>query len=192
LPYLLVAAVTAFAAPAHAEVSSWLAASGGTSILTVNESEVMVRGTMNFDLGVGSTPQADAIFGGLFRVAPIFDEGTDLVFLVRGCSRGFQTGDWGVAVDLGGYLRLFDPDVETELEPFPQGGFLGEVILGAPLGFQLALAGHAGTLKSYGGSAVIGLDLLKLTVYRQSLLEWWPNPLSPADKGPGDTRTAGR
>jgi len=178
-PFLLAAAMTALAAPAQAEVSSWLAASGGTSILTVNESEVMVRGTMNFDLGVGSTPQGDAIFGGLVRVAPIFDEGTDMAFLVRGCSRGFQTGDWGVAVDLGGYLRLFDPAV-------PQGGFLGEVILGAPLGFQLALAGHAGTLKSYGGSAVLGLDILKLTVYRQSLLEWWPNPLSPSD-----ARTAG-
>ncbi len=175
LPFLLVLpAVGLWTASAAAETSAWLAASGGTTILTVNESEVKVRGSMAFDVGVGSSAQEDLIFGGLVRVAPIVAEGTDMAFLVRGATRGFQTGDFGVAVDLGGYLRLFDPSD-------PQGGFLGEVVLGAPLGFQLTLAGHAGTMKSYGGAAVLGIDLLRLTIYRQTLTEYWPNPLSPTD-----------
>ncbi len=173
------APLVSFSAPAHAETSAWLAASGGTSILTVNESEVKVRGSMAFDVGVGSSPQEDLLFGGFVRVAPIFSEGTDMAFMARGATQGFQSGYFGVAVDLGGYLRLFDP-------ADPQGGFLGEVVLGAPLGLQLTLAGHAGTMKSYGGAALLGMDLLRLTVYRQHLTEWWPNPLSPSD------RTAGR
>lgn len=174
LSFLVAAAVLLSAAPAAAETSAWLSANGGTTILTVNESEVKVRGSMTFDVGVGSSPQEDLIFGGLFRVAPIVAEGTDLEFILRGATRGFQTGPFGVAVDLGGYLRLFDPSD-------PQGGFVGGVVLGAPLGFQLSLTGMAGTMKSYGGQAVLGIDLLRLLVYRQDLTEWWPNPLSPSD-----------
>mgnify|MGYP001274401318 CR=1 FL=1 len=172
-PFLLLAPVWLWAASARAETSAWLAASGGTSILTVNESEVKVRGSMAFDVGVGSSPDADLLFGGFVRVAPIFSEGTDMAFLARGATQGFQSGYFGVAIDLGGYLRLFDP-------ADPQGGFLGEVVLGGPLGLQLTLAGHAGTMKSYGGAALLGLDLLRLTVYRQHLTEWWTNPLSPS------------
>lgn len=173
-PCLITAAAVLCAGPAYAETSAWLSASGGTTILTVNESEVKVRGSMAFDVGVGSSPQEDLIFGGLVRVSPIVSEGTDMQFLVRGASRGFQTGPFGVAVDLGGYLRLFDPDV-------PEGGFSGGIVLGAPLGFQLSITGQAGTMKSYGGAAVLGIDLLRLLVYRQTLTEWWPNPLSPSD-----------
>lgn len=173
-PIVFGAVVLASAAPAAAETSAWLAASGGTTILTVNESEVQVRGSMAVDVGVGSSPREDLLFGSFVRVAPIFAEGTDMAFMLRGATQGFQSGYFGVAVDLGGYLRLFDP-------ADPQGGFLGEVVLGGPLGLQLTLAGHAGTLKSYGGAALLGLDLLRLTVYRQHLTEWWPNPLSPSD-----------
>jgi hypothetical protein len=177
-PVLLAAALwllTALVArDAAAEPSAWIAASGGTTFLTTEESDIRVRGSMAFDLGIGSSPQEVVLFGGLVRWAPIVEEGSDLQFLARGASRGFQTGDFGFAVDLGGYLRLFEPSE-------PGGGFVGAFVVGAPLGLQLSLSGHAGTQKSFGGAAVLGFDLLRLTIYRQSLTAWWPNPLSPSE-----------
>lgn len=142
-------------------------------MLSAGGSDPVVRASMAFDLGVGTSPLDDVIVGGLFRVAPIVEEGTDLMVLARGATRGFQTGDFGFAIDLGGYLRTFG-------EPSPGGGFVGSFVFGGPLGLQLALSGHAGTGEAFGGSATLGLDLLRLTVYRQSLLEWWPNPSSPS------------
>ncbi len=184
-PFLVIPLVLLAAPSAHAEVTAWVAASGGTTFLTTNESEVRVRGSMAFDGGIGSSPADDYIVGSFFRVAPIVAEGTDMMFFLRGATRGFQVGDFGLAVDLGGFVRVFDPAL-------PGGGFIGEVVVGAPLGLQLALSGHAGTEKSYGGSAVLGLDFLRLTIYRQSLTEWWPNPLSPTDPTRRAPETASR
>ncbi|HTJ85429.1 MAG TPA: hypothetical protein VL400_27110 [Polyangiaceae bacterium] len=162
------------AAPAHADTSAWVSANGGTAIYTMDDSDVVVRGMMAFDAGVGSSPTAPFLVGGIFRLAPILPEGVDVFFLARGATGGFQVGDFGVAVDLGGYIRSFGPSS-------PSGGFAGSVLLGAPLGFQLTLTGQVGTASTYGGSATLGIDLLRLTVYRQSLTDWWPNPSSPGD-----------
>lgn len=157
---------------ARAESSAWISANGGTTFFTMAESDVKLRASLAFDAGVGSSPAEAFILGGVFRVAPIIGEGTDLLFLGRGAMGDFQTGYFGVAVDLGGYLRTFGPGI-------PSGGFAGAVLLGGPLGLQLTLAGHAGTEAAYGGSASLGIDLLRLTLYRQTFLEWWPNPGSP-------------
>jgi hypothetical protein len=92
---------------------------------------------------------------------------------LRGCTRGFQVGDWGFAVDAGAYLRTFGPD------PLPTTGFVGGVVLGGPLGTQLSVMSHYGMHDAFGVSASLGIDLLRLTVYRESLLQWWPNPMSP-------------
>lgn len=178
LTVLVAASVLAIAGSAQADqtamadTSAWLSLQGGTTLLTVNESEVVVRGSMAFDIGMGTSPSEPFIFGGLVRVAPIIEEGTDMQFLLRGASRGFQVGDWGVAVDLGSYLRLFDVD-------HPGGGFAGGALLGAPYGLQLAVMGHAGTESSFGASATLGLDILRLILFRQTGTEYWTNPLAP-------------
>lgn len=170
---LMAASAVALAATTgHAESTAWISANGGTSFFTMSESDVKVRASLAFDAGVGSAPAEPFIVGGVFRVAPIIGEGTDLLFLGRGAMGDFQTGWFGVAVDLGGYLRTFGAGA-------PSGGFAGAVLLGGPIGLQLTLSGHAGTEAAYGGSATLGIDLLRLTVYRQTLLEWWPNPGSP-------------
>ncbi len=173
--------VLAATGAARADTSAWVSANGGTAIYSMDGADVAVRGMMAFDAGVGTSPTAPFLVGGIFRLAPILPEGVDAFFLARGATGGFQTGDFGVAVDLGGYVRSFGP-------LSPSGGFAGSFILGAPLGFQLTLTGQVGTASTYGGSATLGLDLLRLTVYRQSLTEWWPNPSSPGDP----TRSASR
>jgi len=169
--------VTLFAQSAHADASAWVSVNGGTAVYSMDGGDVVARGMMAFDAGVGTSPTAPFLVGGIFRVAPIIEDGVDVYFLARGATGGFQTGDFGVAVDLGGYLRSFGP----ESSPTPSGGFAGSVVIGAPLGLQLTLSGQVGTVATYGGSATLGIDLLRLTVYRQSLTEWWPNPSSPGD-----------
>ncbi len=170
-------AISAFAlalssATAHADTSAWASLSAGPSVLSHDGGEATLRAAMAFDAGVGTSPKEPLVFGGLFRISPTIEEGTDLSLVARGATRGFQTGDFGLAVDLGAYLRTFGPS---------SGGFVGGVVLGAPPGLQLSVLGHVGGAEAFGVSTLLGVDLLRLTVYRQSLLEWWPNPSSPSE-----------
>jgi hypothetical protein len=140
------------------------------------------RGSLQFDAGFGTSPQNAFIVGALFRVTPIISEGTDLSLSLRGATRGFQVGNWGFAIDLGAYLRPFGPTTPpTAANPafsVPTVGFAGGIVIGGPVGTQISLLGHAGMNHAYGASATFGIDLLRLTVYRDGLLQWWPNPLS--------------
>jgi hypothetical protein len=167
---------------AHAEASAWASISAGAVGFKQSTTDFGVKSTMLLEGGVGTTPQKPFIFGGLFRVAPIFGAGTDLGFSLRGAMRSFQTGPFGIAVDLGMYLRTFGPPHVGAPAPWslPTTGFIGGVVLGGPLGTQLSILGSGGQHGSFGVSATLGIDLLRLTVYRQSLLDWWPNPSSPA------------
>ena len=46
-----------------------------------------------------------------------------------------------------------------------------------PVLFEAASAlGTVGSNDSFGFGGTLGLDLVRLTVSRQHLLEWWPNP----------------
>jgi hypothetical protein len=173
-------AILAVAAPARADVSGWAFIGGGALAWKQGEASTMTpfndgtfgaNGTMTIEAGVGTTPEARFIFGGLFRLQPIFKHGTDLAWLLRGASHGFQAGDWGVAVDAGAYLRTWGPQIG--------GGFAGGVSLGMPLGFTLSVQTEVGTNKALSVGAVAGVDLLRLSVYRETLLKWWQNP-SPA------------
>lgn len=172
-------AISAFAlalssATARAETSAWASLSAGPSVLSHDGGDTTLRAAMAFDAGLGTSPKEPLIFGGLFRISPTIEEGTDLSLVARGATRGFQVGDFGLAVDLGAYLRTFGP-------ASPTGGFVGGVVLGAPPGLQLSVLGHVGAGEAFGVSTLLGVDLLRLTVYRQSLLEWWPNPSSPSE-----------
>jgi hypothetical protein len=137
-------------------------------------------GTMVIDAGVGTSPDARLIVGGLFRLQPIFPtrgidlpkSGVDLSLLTRFASHGFQAGDWGVALDVGGFARPWG---------YRSIGFAGSVSVGMPLGVTLMLQTEVGTDHAISLGAVAGIDLLRLTIYRQTLLNWWQN-LSPAWK----------
>ncbi len=178
-------AVAAAASPARADTSAWVFVGGGvlgwksevppagTSVTTFTS--LTPSATMTIDAGVGTSPDARFIGGGLFRVQPIFGHGAvgsgaDLALLARLCSHGFQAGDWGFAIDAGGFARPWG--VQSI-------GFSGDVSLGLPLGFTVTAQTEVGTAGVLGFGVVAGLDLLRLTAYRQTLLNWWQNP-SPA------------
>lgn len=178
-------AILAAAAPARADASAWVFIGGGTlawkqgveksaatSTTTVvepgNDGAWLVNGTMVIEAGVGTRPDAPVIFGGLFRLQPVFQHGTDLALLARGCTRGFQAGSFGFAVDAGGYLRTWGPQLGA--------GFAGGISLGLPLGFTVSVHTEIGSNNALSVGAVAGLDLLRLTVYREALKTWWQNP----------------
>jgi hypothetical protein len=175
-------ATAAFSTEAHAEASAWASFSAGAVGFKQATNDFKFRSTLAIDGGVGTSPTKPFIFGGLFRIAPIIGAGTDLSLSLRGAMRSFQTGPFGIAVDAGAYLRTFGPTYVGTKPPWssPTVGFVGGVILGGPLGSQLAILGSGGQHSSFGVSATLGIDLLRLTVYRQSLLDWWPNPSSPS------------
>jgi hypothetical protein len=173
-------AVIAAAAPARADTSAWVFVGGGVLGWKSNApaagstattfTSLAPSATMTIDAGVGTSPDARFIGGGLFRVQPIFGSGADLALLARLCSHGFQAGDWGFAIDAGGFARPWG--VQSI-------GFSGDVSLGMPLGFTLTAQTEVGTAGVLAFGVVAGLDLLRLTIYRQTLLKWWQNP-SPA------------
>ena len=55
-------------------------------------------------------------------------------------------------------------------------GFSGGASLGMPLGFTLMFQTEIGVDNAYAFGVVAGLDLLRLTLYRKTLLNWWQNP----------------
>jgi hypothetical protein len=153
--------------PSRADTSAWLFAGVGALSWKQGDGDFAVDSALSLDLGVGTSPDAPFIFGGLARVTPILGSGTDLALLGRVATRGFQAAQLGVALDAGAYRRFWGEGST---------GFSGALTLGAPLGFTLSLQGSVGTDSAVAFGAVVGLDVLRLTVYRQSLLQWWPNP----------------
>jgi hypothetical protein len=142
-----------------------------------------VSGAMQIDVGVGTTPEAPFIAGGLFRLTPMFTSGVDMGLLARGATRGFQQGGFGVALDAGGYLRVWGPGSV---------GFQGGLTIGAPLGLTLALMGSVGSDSARSFGATLGIDFLRLTVYRKTMLEAWPNPLPSQELSSHDGYSRGR
>lgn len=173
----IVTAAFALAAPllaaraAHATPSAWTTISGGALGWKQGTTTPDFRadGTLVFDVGVGMPATYPVIVGGLFRITPLLGEstGADMAWLARVCTRGFQVGGFGLAADVGVYARTWGEGSQ---------GFAGSLSFGAPLGITVSFHAMAGSddLLAFGGS--IGVDLLRLTLYRQTLLNWWPNP----------------
>ncbi len=169
-------------AMARADATGWASFSGGAAIkqgdvVLEDGTEVpsgddggQVAPQLQFDVGVGTTPSAPIIVGGLFRISPTLGQRTDFSVVARGATHGFQTGPIGLALEAGAYARADD---EASV------GFVGGAVLGGPLGLQLSVLASFGTTDEYGGAALLGIDLLRLTIYRQDLLDYWPNPLPP-------------
>jgi len=152
---------------ARADTSSWLFLGPGASHLERRNESNVERFLLQFDTGLGTPPRNPVIVGGIFRVQTHFGDGTDLGLLVRTASRGFVNGDWGGAIDLGGYQRFWGEG---------SSGFTGSLVLGAPWGLTLSAGGSLGTNDARTFSAVLGVDLARLTVYRRTGDTWWKNP----------------
>lgn len=163
----------AAAPPALADVSAWAFVGGGALGWKQAENPTFTtNGTMTIDVGFGSSPDASFIGGALFRIQPIFSQGVDVALLGRFCSHGFQAGDWGFALDAGGFARGWGNGSV---------GFSGGASLGMPLGFTLSVQTEIGTDQAYAFGVVAGLDLLRLSIYRKTLLNWWANPRPMAE-----------
>ncbi len=186
-------AVTAAAPAARADASAWmsfgfgaLGVKPGTGMMNTGSAmppnTFLSVGTMTIEAGAGTSPDGPVILGGLFRIQPLFGNptlggGADLATMFRFATHGFQAGDFGLAVDAGGYARFWG---------IWSGGFAGTINLGLPLGFTISAQTEVGTHGALAFGGVAGIDLLRLTVYRQTLLKWWDNP-SPAWKVPPKT-----
>lgn len=177
-------AALAFPAVANAEPSAWVSVNGGAAGLQQTGGDFHFRGMMSFDAGIGSSPLNKFIVGAIFRVTPMIEEGTDLSLSLRGATRGFQVGDWGIAVDVGPYLRTWG------VGSVPNVGFVGGVVAGGPVGLQLSVFGHYGMEESAGVNFTFGIDLLRLTVFRESFLDYWPNPMTPRARTAGGSGLA--
>ncbi len=177
-PALALGLLTA-AAPARADVASWLALGGGygfekNAVSTTRDRASAFTGTV----GVGSTPLNRFVVGGVFRVLTHFTLGTDISVSPRFATGGFARGDWGVALDVGVVGRFWG---QGDYGRMPVQAVLTG---GAPWGVQLGLGAEVSSLtgppSAQGFFAVLELDLLRLTVDRQGPTEaWWKNP-SPA------------
>ena len=179
LAALSLLALSAATAPARADVTSWLAVAGGYGLehngtTTANDG----AGAFSALIGIGSTPRAPLVFGGVFRSVTYFGLGTDISLAARGATGGFARGDWGGAIDLGLGYRYW------------QGGNFGRVpvhaafTLGAPWGLEVAVGGDffslTGAPEARGAFAILEIDLLRLTLMRQGSTDRaWRNP-SPA------------
>lgn len=164
---------------AGAEPSAWLSAGGGYGLKRSESRDLYDRATaMSFALGVGTSPLAPVVVGGLVRSTTYFTLGTDLGLSARVATGGFARGQWGVALDVGPSWRTWG---SGDYGRFPLNGLL---VLGAPWGAQLGVGGEVWSLSgepyARGMVALLEIDLLRFTVMRQGATDrWWENP-SPA------------
>ncbi len=169
---------------ANADVTSWLALGGGAGAQrhnTANGAGEFVDVAPNFSasLGVGSSPNPPVIVGGVFRALVHFGLGTDISLSARIATRGFVRGGFGLALDVGPAYRYWrGGDYGT----YPIQGVL---TIGLPIGLQIGLGGHFWSLDNVnaatGAFAVLELDLLRLTLMRKDLEQYWPNPSAAGD-----------
>jgi len=171
-----VAALLLAPADSHADVSSWLAVGGGGALQRNRDTATRdFVPALTYSVGVGSTPVAPFVLGGLARGTTMIGLGTDLGVALRGATGGFVRGSWGLALDAGAVWR-----------PWRSGSYgmwpLQAVLTGgSPWGLQLALGAEVSSVANrtpaQGVFAAIELDLLRFTVMRQGSTErWWPNP----------------
>jgi hypothetical protein len=159
-------AVSGSAASASADVSSWMFVGYGPAAID-DGGGWQTESLLTLETGIGSSPKSPIVVGGMFELGTYFGRGTDLGLSLRTATRGFVLGDWGAALDLGGYERFWE---------IGSAGGQGSLVLGAPWGITLNLTGGLGSNDARHASAVIGIDFARLTVYRRSGQDWFMNP----------------
>jgi hypothetical protein len=164
------AALGLAASPASAQVSSWASVTSGPTWIDEGDSDD--RGfeavpSLTMQSGMGSSPDKSFIGGGLLHVQTHFGRGTDLGLLGRFATQGFVIGSWGAALDVGGYARFWGLNSE---------GAIGSLVLGAPWGITLSAGGGLGTNEARQFGVLLGVDFARLTVFRSTGTQWFPNP----------------
>lgn len=184
-----VAALVLLAPAARADLTSWLSVGGGYSVAyrsggTDTDTKLSLAprydwaGAFSGTFGVGTTPIAPFVIGGVFRSTTRFGLGTDVGVMARLTTGGFSRGDWGLAVDLGASMRWWG---NGDYGRYPLQGVL---LAGAPWGLQVAIGADllnlGGEPPTRGGFALLEIDVLRLTLMRQGSTDAaWKNP-SPA------------
>ncbi len=182
---VVLACATVFAPrESRADVTTWLAFGTGLAVdhSTVNRSTNW-NPAISATFGAGTDPNHAVVVGWVFRTMSRFNEGTDLNLSLRLTTGGFSRGDWGVALDVGPGLRLWE-DNDDGMYPLQ-----GTVTVGFPWGLQVAagsdimnLAVHPASIGAY---ALVEFDLMRFTIMRQgSTDKFWKNPL-PVGGRPG-------
>jgi hypothetical protein len=171
---LALAAVLA-AAPAGADVSSWMFVGGGPTWTGQVDGAMDTQPSLQIEAGIGTPPADSVIFGALYQTHTHFGQGTDLGLFLRTATHGFVNGDFGGAIDLGGYQRWWG---------IGSSGLQGALVLGAPWGITLSAGGGLGTNDARHFGAVLGIDFARLTIYRRTGDSWFKNPF-PAHR-PGE------
>jgi hypothetical protein len=163
----------AWTRPARADVSSWASVASGVTWLDDGQAKHSAP-SLEMETGLGSPPSSFLVVGGLFHLETNFGLGTDLGLLARFATRSFVLGNWGAAVDLGGYERFWGRG---------SAGGLGKLVLGAPFGLQLSAGGGYGTNDAHHISVTLGIDFCRLSIFRTVGENWFPNPY-PAYRKP--------
>jgi hypothetical protein len=163
------------AAPARADVSSWVFVGGGPVWLKTVDLPSEARGSLLMQAGFGTPPSGLVEVGGLLSTDTFFGRGTDLMLTLRTATRGFTNGGWGAALDLGPYRRWWGAR--------STGGY-GALVLGAPWGITASAGGRIGSGSAEDFQVVLGIDFARLTVHREAGLSWFPNPFPAGESGP--------
>jgi hypothetical protein len=166
LPGVLSFLSFAWSRPARADVSSWAAVAAGPTFIDDGKNTYSAP-SLEMETGLGTAPKSFLVVGGLFHVETHFGLGTDLGLLSRFATRGFVLGDWGAAIDLGGYERFWGRK---------SAGGLGKIVLGAPWGLELSAGGGYGTNDAHHFGVTLGIDFLRLSIFRTVGEKWFPNP----------------
>jgi hypothetical protein len=168
LPAAVIGLVTtSFSVTAGADTASWFSLAGGLGTFSEGGTR-QYPGALQLELGMGSPAANAVVVGAVVKSLSYFGSGTDLAFTLRGASGGFARGGFGFAIDAGGYQRWWGDDST---------GFLGALVLGGPFGLQLTGTTEQGTNNVRAYTALFGIDLLRLTVYRGVSGGYWPNPM---------------
>lgn len=154
-------------AAAHADVSSWAYVGSGVSSIEQRGLERRLDPSIVLETGIGTTPSKPVVVGGMFKLLGLLGDGADVGLSLRLATRGFVTGRFGLALDAGPYQRFWGEGST---------GGQAALVLGAPWGITLSVGGGVGSKDARQIGATLGLDFARLTVYRLSGENWFPNP----------------
>jgi hypothetical protein len=152
---------------ARADVSSWAYVGSGASSLKQQDLDLKVDPTLAIETGIGTPATHPFVLGGMFKLKGLIGDGADLGLALRLATRGFVTGQFGLALDAGPYQRFWGAG---------SSGGQAALVVGAPWGITLSVGGGMGTHDAREIGATLGLDFARLTVYRLSGENWFPNP----------------
>jgi hypothetical protein len=164
---LVVIGVLLHSGAASADVSSWVYVGSGAASVEQRGLSRRTDPTLAIEAGMGSTPAKPLVVGGMFKVLTLFGDGADLGLSLRLATRGFVTGKFGLALDAGPYRRFWGEGST---------GGQAALVLGAPWGITLSVGGGLGSNEAQQIGATLGLDFARLTVFRLSGENWFPNP----------------